>query len=277
MRIIHHVSVSNTPEIRHELADLGIVAELGVLAAFNVDEADEQWPRVQEWIARRRPLDVVETDFSKKEISEASWLALVPQWHQGYPQPNENEFGYLRATYDLANWCDECGVGAVQRAPFMFKGEPKWSRNSVLQLNWVFDEYFVRPETFADVFRSHGVDSRPVLDPNGKALKTVVQLVSGEEVNIETTNLDGRACAKCGRVKYLPAVRGKFPALSQQPSTKFVKTTAYFGSGASAHNGVLVPQAIAAALIERNVRGVGFQPLPAASKDLASPGAGERR
>lgn len=89
MRIVHHVSIASSREIQRELAQLSIsVADSGFVS-FDVDESSEAWPELNRWIARYQALDVVRTDFSKTEIASAEWLELTPDWHCGYPQPEE--------------------------------------------------------------------------------------------------------------------------------------------------------------------------------------------
>jgi hypothetical protein len=263
MQIIHRISIASASEIRSELASMGIVVGANGLVSFEVDEDHEAWARLQNWIARRRPVDVVTTKFSRQELADARWLAMVPDWHHGYPQPDELDFGYREATYDLTRYCERCGIGMKQKAPFQMKGEPKWGKRSILQLNWVFDEYFVTPETWESVFRPHGVESRPVLNTKGIELKTVVQLVEHEEIGIVTAGLptEETMCSTCGRTKYLPVTRGRFPALTGEPPKAMVKTTEYFGSGASAHKRVLVSQALGRALTAAKVQGASLWPV----------------
>src|SRR6266513_987519 len=167
MQFIHRISISSSPEIRAELADMGIVVGASGLVTFELDESHKSWPKVQRWVAARRAVDIVRTQFSKQELANAEWLELMPDWHHGYPQPDEDVFGYREATYDLTGYCPQCGTGLRQKAPFQMKSEPKWGRNSILQLNWIFDEYFVTPEVWAKVFDPHAVSSRPVLDTGG--------------------------------------------------------------------------------------------------------------
>ncbi|MGB5210703.1 MAG: hypothetical protein WBP60_09295 [Gammaproteobacteria bacterium] len=263
MQIIHRISIASSPDIQRELARLGIsVADSGFVS-FDVDESNKSWPELEEWVARRRAVDVASTKFSKKEIADARWLELVPDWHHGYPQPDEDVFGYRQATYDLADWCDRCGVGMKQVAPFQMKGEPKWGKRSILQLNWVFDEYFVTPDAWALVFKPHGIECRPVLNTKGGELRSVVQLVAQGEVGVVTEGLatEETACSSCGRTKYLPVARGRFPALKEEPATAMVKTKESFGSGASAHKRVLVSQAVAHSLTAGKLRGASLRPV----------------
>jgi hypothetical protein len=147
-----------------------------------------------------------------------------------------------------------------QKASFQMKGEPKWGRNGILQLNWVFDEFFVKPTIWASIFKPYGIGSRPVLDRKGVELKTVVQLAVEEEIGIMTDGLTGEECPTCHRVRYLPITRGPFPSLIGRPSTTMVKTREFFGSGASAYRGILVSQGLARSLSEQKVRGASVKP-----------------
>lgn len=56
------------------------------LVRFEVDESDERWPAIQQWMAAHGFTDSVRTTFSQGEISSAKWLKVDPQWHYGYPQ-----------------------------------------------------------------------------------------------------------------------------------------------------------------------------------------------
>lgn len=262
MQVIHRLSVNTSPEVRRELAALGIVVGTGgILTTFEVNEAHESWPKIQRWMAAHKPLDIVSTKFTQEEIAAASWLELDPSWHWGYPQPNEDEFGYLEATYDLSDYCEVCGIGLVQKAPFQMKGEPRWGRNGILQLNWVFDEYFVRPEVWAAVFKPRGIACREVLSLRGAQLKTVVQLDIQELVSIATNGLKGEACSTCGRVKYEPVRRGYFPALTQEPKGRAAKTREYFGSGASGRRRVLISRDVWRDVVATKTRGATVTPL----------------
>jgi hypothetical protein len=261
MQIIHRISISSTPEIRGELAAMGVVVGASGLVTFEVDEAYETWPALQSWIARRRAVDIVSTKFSKEDLAEARWLALEPSWHHGYPQPDEGRFGYREATYAEAEFCEQCGIGLKQKAPFQMKAEPKWGRNGILQLHWVFDEFFVTPEVWSAVFHPNGVGCRPVLDAKGAELKTVVQLVVQEQVSVEVEGLAAERCARCGRDKFPPVTCGAFPPLANEPSARMAKTREYFGSGASAYKGVLVSQEVARALAAEKVRGASVRPV----------------
>lgn len=271
MKVIHRFAFRLSPQRREELVSLGVKPEAGVVmpggghpfVAVLVAEEHVNWPRLKAKFDLWQVRGSVSTEFSKVEIRAARWVELEPAWHHGYPQPREHEFGYLEATYDLSDHCSECGTGKVQKAPFQMKAEPKWGRRGILQLNWVFDEYFVTPDVWASVFQPHGVGCRPVLDRKHSALKTVVQLAVEEQVDIDVTGLPSQTCGSCGRVKYLPHTRGFFPRLVKNPKAAMVKTNEVFGDGASAQHAVLVSQDIAQAMTNEKVKGASFKPVAA--------------
>ena len=267
MQITHRISVGSTAQVRRELAAMGWLvgtgdATTGNVVTFEVDESHSNWGALSAWIARNGAGDFIVTTFSKSEIGAAAWLELQPDWHWSYPQPED---GYEAETYDLSEYCEHCGLGLKQRAPFRMRGEPKWGRRGILQLNWIFDEYFVTPDVWASIFRPLGVSSMQVTDAKGRELKTVVQLGINERVGIATEGLDSEVCPKCRRTKYLPVTRGPFPALVGEPSIPVIKTSTYFGSGASAHAAVLVSQGAARALAAGNIRGASVRPVEAAT------------
>ncbi len=269
MKFLHRIGLRASPAQRRELEALDLKVPAGIvlpgggdpLLAFDVDEDHPNWEalatRFQKWNAS----DLLRTEFSKKELGAAEWLQLVSDWHHGYPQPDDGRFGYRNVTYDLTDWCEQCGVGMKQKAPFQMEGEPRWGKNDILQLNWVFDEYFVTPETWSSVFRPHGIGCRPVTDTNGVELKTVVQVVIEEDVGIVTGTLPSERCAKCGWLKYLPVTRGPFPPLTGKPSHAMVRTREYFGSGGVAYKPVLISQEIARSLTAAKVRGASVKPV----------------
>jgi len=269
MRIMHRVAFAATPAEKQKLDELGIkLSKVTAMPgggdpfiAFDIGEDDPSWLQLRTLLQRwGRSEGNVSTSFTKKELDSARWLE-IGAWHHGYPQPDEDVFGYRQATYDLTDWCGSCGIGKKQRAPFQMKGEPKWGRNAIMQLVWVYDELFVTPDAWTRVFKPAGVACRPVLNTKGVELKTVVQLVVEATVGIITDGLAFERCERCGRTKYLPVTRGAFPALRDVPTASPVRTAEYFGSGAAAHNRVLISQDLARALTAGGIRGAELKPV----------------
>ena len=272
MKFVHRIGLRANRAQRRELEALGVKLAAGPglpgdgdpLLTFDVDEQHPNWPKLRDLFEQWGVSDFLRTEFTKREIDAARWLQ-IGAWHHGYPQPDDDVFGYRQATYDLTYWCEECGIGMSQKAPFQMKGEPKWGRNSIMQLLWVYGELFVTPDVWSRVFRPAGVACRSVMNRKGVELKTVVQLVIEATARIVTDGLAAERCEQCGRTKYLPVVRGPFPALRDVPAGAIARTAEYFGSGGQADQRVLVSQDLARALAEGGVRGASLKPVAEAT------------
>jgi hypothetical protein len=269
MRIVHRVGLGLNPAQRRELEALGVKLPKAIplpgcgespLFAFDVSEHHPNWEALRSLFQKWRASDITHTEFTKKEADSARWLE-IGAWHHGYPQPDEGDFGYRQATYDLTDCCEECGIGMKQKAPFQMKGEPKWGRKAIMQLVWIYGELFVTPDLWTRVFKPARVECRPVLNTKGSELKTVVQLIVQSTASIVTDGLVAERCQRCGRTKYLPVTRGPFPALSDMPVGPMVRTAEYFGSGGKADQYLLMRQDLARALRAYGVRGASLTPV----------------
>lgn len=263
MKIIHRISLLAIGEdLKQRYASLGIDINTQV---FEMDESDARWPVVSQMLQEHKPIHPVYTKFTQQECTEADLLVLWPTWHCGYPMP-DNDFGYRNLTYDLHDYCSKCGRGAIQNAPFRMKGDPRWGENHILQLNWVFDEYFVKPEVWEKVFKPFDIDIIPVVrNKTGQELETVVQLKidSIASSDLRSAEMPYEKCEKCHKIKYLPHTRGMFPPfMNSEESTKPIfKTKEYFGSGGSANKKIVVNQQLYAAITSAKLKGVSFMPV----------------
>lgn len=262
MKITHNIALSVDESAKQKFEALGIQLNVG-FSSFKIDESDPRWAEVDVLARSLEAVDTAKTDFSAKELNDSDYLRLVGDWHHGYPEPSE-DFGYLSEVYCLDKYCSECGSGLIQKSPFKFSKEPKWGTKDILQLNWVFDEFFVRPDTWENLFKPLGVECREVLHAkSGKPLETVVQLIVPEEDVSLSLKMDtpGQVCAKCSVTKYLPIVRGFFPALTGVVKTPIFKVKDNFGSGAESHKPVLITKDLYSVLKQNKVKGVAFYPL----------------
>jgi len=267
MRVVHRIGLRANSAQRRQLEELAVRLPKGItlpgggdpLLAFDVDEGHPNWEALSSLFQAWHVSDVTRTEFSNKEVDAAPWLE-ISAWHHGYPQPEE-DFGYREVTYDLSDWCETCGIGMKQRAPFRMKAEPKWGRNAMLQLIWVYGELFVTPDAWRQIFKPNQVGFRTVLNSRGAELKTVMQLVVEPTVNIITDGLASERCRVCNRTKYQPVTRGPFPPLRQLPVSAMVRTAEYFGSGGQADQRLLLSRPLVQALTEHGLRGASLRPV----------------
>ncbi len=277
MRFKHHISMRFDASMRDALAALDVdvvVAPLppggGAIMAFDVIEPSNEWRAVRRSLEHVDHLDMLSTMFEPEEIEGAEWLVLHGDWHNGYPvEPKRGD--WFDSVYDTRARCPACGAGWFQLAPFRIRGEPKWGRRRMFQLNWVFDEIFVEPALWREVFEPAGLTCRPVLSARGVQLQNVVQLAVDERVDTREPSSRSETCTDCGTIKYEPVTRGMYPGIVGVPKGPIVKTRTLFGSGAEARNPIYVRKDLADELRARRIRGAVLEPtepprLPARSE-----------
>ncbi len=265
MKIIHRLAFRCDSRIRAFITELGIPFREDFICVCKINENNARWNKLDAFINiseenRAASGHTIITEFAKKELNAANYLKVSPKWHHGYPEPSDtNE--YRELTYNLDEYCTKCGIGKRQKAPFRFKKAPIWGKNNILQLNWIFDEYFVKPEIWHDLFEPFGIDCRPVvLNRTGNILDSVVQLDLTELAELsDLGDAPFNKCDSCGRVKYLPITRGFQPAPKATHSAMF-RSNQFFGSGASANRMVMVSHDLFAKAQIADLKGVSFQP-----------------
>jgi hypothetical protein len=218
MKIIHRIAITNPSNSSlQELSELAIALKGGSkhptvpsIFYFEIGENDKRWQQVQRLVAASKLTDFVRTSFSESEIEEADVLSMLGATQRGYPEPSER-LGFLEETYDLSNYCRRCGTGNRQISPFRIKFVPELKR-SIMLLNWVFDEYFVAPEVWTEVFEPFGIGFWPVLKHRtGSEISSVVQLRVSSEIDLCLDETDASRCSVCGRKKTKFSLRGLCP------------------------------------------------------------------
>lgn len=280
MKFIHKVSMRMTAEQREALEGLGARVPEGTkgpwstlpLVAFTVSEDDAKWEQItallESWGAHRH---FETTTFSKQEIEKASWLELGVKAHTGYPQPDPENDGYMAVTYDMSAACPKCYIGRRQKAAFRMRGEPAWGKKGLLQMNWLFDEFFVPPAVYEEVFAPFGIASRAVESSSGRPLRTVLQLVVDELADVNMADCDSWTCPECGRTVYWPTTRGPFPSLTGEPTGAMVHTRQFFSGGGWAYPRVLVRADLARAMRNADLRTATYWPVAQEGGCLSEP------
>ena len=260
MQIVHRIGLRFDDQKREEFSRAGVeLKHDGIMTSFEIAEDDPRWERVLPLTRKFRVFDTVSTRFSQPELKAATYLGMMAVGNHGYPEPSDDN-GYLAATFDLSDYCKACGTGAKQIAPFRLKKVPNL-RNSILQLNWVLDEFFVSSEVWKSVFEPLKIGNRQVvLHKTGEPIPSIVQLDIRETADL---NMEGRGepvtCPECGRKKYPLALKGFFPKPPDASAAMF-KSSPYFGTGALAFRLVMVSAILYRKIQDTGLRGLNFYP-----------------
>ena len=280
MRIHHSIFVSrDISEQAFSGCDIQF-KQNGRFQEYDISEDDPRWPRVAAAISRYQQItqalrgfsipgasegDRVWTEFSDAERSRASFLTMGA-WYHGYPQPEQynaealsriEKMPYLRRTYDFSAACETCWKGRKQIAPFRMKKSPAWRRRSILQLEWVREEIFVRPEVYESIFRPFGIGFRPVLlHRTGVELDTVVQLVIDAVANLKVEGIAFEVCRSCGERDYHWTCRG-FPPSPEPTELPLFKSKQMFNAF---YRRVYVNSDLYRKIVEAKLKGAVFDP-----------------
>jgi len=287
MKIVHRIAAASGGQFWKAIDHMGLEYERGTWCVLNISEDHDQWQEVKELEERFEPeTHLIFNRFTKREMDAADWFEIGAKGHYGYPQPEDD---FTSFTYNTDNWCSKCGIGWIQNAPFRLRKKPNKKRTQFLQLNWVFDEFFV-PHEVAAVLAEAGVSGieflPPVLHKTSEPCDGLLQMrVKSDLVGgLDSGNLDRTLCLPspqgsdspsapaapiadsseyCGRSKFLYMHRGPFvldaSALADAPDV--VKSREWFGSGAEARKLVLVSKAFRDLVVSQKWRGLGFEPV----------------
>jgi len=300
MRINHRIAARYDDRFWIEIDRLGLDYERGdpnnvlqtAISVLNITEDQPNWPKVERLVAEHDVgTHLVTLLYTKREIDAAEWLWMAALGNHGYPQP-EDDFGYIEATYDISGFCDVCGIGLVQKAPFRLRAEPKASHSQFVQLNWVLDELFVRSAAREGLTAAGltGFDFRPVIlhsknRPSAQVeqmqiigvLPEALQPMELATVTCKERNEEWESTARrgtpplsrserprhCGRVKYHLMHRGplRFDRAALSAAPDVVKSHEWFGSGASAFRLMLVSQRFRQVVQQARWKGLCFEPV----------------
>ena len=221
---------------------------------------------------------VIVTEYEKVDIKNADWFIASTGQYQ-YPQPEDE---YLERTFDLGNFCNLCGIGRVQNAPFRLKSEPKQHNNQFWGLHWEFFAVFVRQEAKSILEKEEikGISfSKPVLNKKNIEIEGFYQLhvdtildkgfdsyntkaITCKINNEENCNKDvNQKC--CGRIKFHhPKIGGYlFDKSIFNSDFDIVQSKEFFGSGASANRIKIVSKRFKELVEYNKLKGLSFTPI----------------
>lgn len=242
-----------------------------IIASFDLYESDPHWSDIDTLLKLGKSTCISDTVYTKAELTSAEWLTVRSQWRCGYPQP-EASFRYRNTTYSGENYCDTCGAGLEQKAPFCIKKSPNWSKRSFMMLNWVEDELFASEaaKVLLEKTGFSGFRFQQVNNKNGSSvLQDVYQLEipsilkPGMEPNRCSVDRIER-CPNCGAVKYHPTGIGMLAFRREifEHVPDISKTSELFGWGHGASRRIVLRQSMYQYLTDHQLhRGLIFEPI----------------
>lgn len=216
--------------------------------------------------------------------TNATFFEVLASGHHGYPQPQDN----YRGVY--ADACLRCGMHGRQIHPFRFRKSGLAKHSAFLQLNWVFDAFFVHREV-ADTLalgRLTGIAFGPVLDhrTGGEISDRVQVLMDTTVACAETTRLFAMTCRPdneemirlrdkfpnwklgfasyppgtyCGRTKHHRPTSVGITTLADRNVPDVFQTEEWFGSGAGAFRLTLASERFVEIVQQEGWRGIEFR------------------
>ena len=251
MKIKYHVALDwNDAQIKI-MNEFGIYPIKGHTA---VQIEEETYFKVKDYIYKWRGSGGIRyPEFTKEELKEALLSEKKGHHEHGYPMP-DMDFGYRELTYDLSDYCSNCGIGFKQKDAFRLKSVPPAGKKQIFGLGWIFDELFVEKPIYDQIFKPLGIKCREVLKyKKDIPFENTVQLVLEETQ--EKLNLQGypiETCQVCKRTKYKAMPQGFYPMYKDVIAPIF-KSHEYFGSGASAFKKIFVTKELRDKLVKLKI------------------------
>lgn len=264
MNIIHRISFSKDENLFYRFEKNNIKIKKGLINYFDIGENDKNWSFVKSLIRKYSTVifdNQYKTEFSKKEFDQAACFILTPEWHFEYPQPEE-DFGYQHLTYDDSFACYSCGVGFRRKNLFKLKREPDWGKREIVQLNWVFDEFFVSKRLKEQLINRFNINFFDVIKyKKEEVFNNIFNIQISDTVSIINKEmLEYKRCPICGKIKYKSCTNGFYPCIRNSDAC-IVKTEEYFGSGKSAFQRIIINRDMYEFFITNNIKGIGFIPM----------------
>ncbi|HRH67939.1 MAG TPA: hypothetical protein PLB89_00390 [Flavobacteriales bacterium] len=272
MERLHSIFANHNVDLKAFLDLHGIEHEfersiVGETVSLVIAESHPSWPDLARHLAVNSDLlHTVGLRYSAEEISQAGFCEFQCAGQFGYPQP-EAAFGYQNITYYPSIGCRSCGIGLRQVDPFRFKKPPTQRHSHVVQLNWVFDEFFLSERARLDLEGSGLTGFRigpAVLHKSGEPLHDWYQLHIDAQLPgvIDTSTFTKELCGQCGRTKYNhPTDRQIEVRLDHGAAPDISRSPEWFGSGGSAWRSTMVSKKFVNYISSRKWRGVNLAPV----------------
>lgn len=136
-------------EIRNYLTCHKIKYSEELLLIFEIPENRVDFIEVKGFLdTKAGKIIQISLDYFKKELNAAAYLQLWLRKYSGYPQPETIDVkkSYINYTYDITNFCTNCGSGLIQNDSFYIKKSFNIEKIRFGGLYWVYDTFFITNE-----------------------------------------------------------------------------------------------------------------------------------
>jgi len=250
MKIVHQIFKRWEYKQVQKLAEHGIKVVEDELSTIYLD--DNKYQPLKREFEEWKVMHGEAAEFTKTEINRASWLNLTGLKNKSYPQPEDN---YLKFTYNLEEYCPQCGIGAVQKDLFRVEDRLEKTNEKIFQLHWVYDEIFLNIEIYEKFFLRQNIGFKAVkLFPSDKVSQKLVQLdIKSTEWDFDLADVQFVICERCCRKKYSPTLLDFFPKFDGGDCFQLFKGKEYFGNGGRAFKLIFISQILKRILIENKL------------------------
>lgn len=259
MRIVHFIARRWSKFQQSELAKRNIYVEADKISNIQVDSAT--FELIKDIALKDGAVYGFGAEFTKSEINDANYAALIGLRTCGYPQPDDT-FDFFDEVYKGPQRCQVCGIiPGPQTDPFRIKSDK--IKYNAFQLEWIYDEIFVEREFYLTHLQEF-VGSKPVvIHRSGKESTRFVQLDLPEaDYNFDMSGMEFIACKACQRKKYSPSFQDFLPQLPRDPETHIFQTREFFGTGAQAFRLIIMSQKIRQIFLDHKLaKWYNFTPL----------------
>lgn len=260
MKRIHHIGERWTAIQVERLADFGITVNEDVFSYIQVEP--DQFELIEDIVMQKLPIHVFGAVFDKVDMNKAEWLALTGLRPFGFPQPKDT-FDFLDVVYDTSHSCKACGIIlGKQKNPFRITSDKtKWQ---AFQLEWIYDEIFVKREVYNQLFVPLGIGFWPVLiHRSGEVSEHLVQLdLPRCKWEFDMTDMPFKVCIECGRRKYQVRPLDFLPSLNGEIPNEIFRGTESYGSGGQAYQRIYLTQRLRQEFLNRKIaKWFQFYPL----------------
>jgi hypothetical protein len=219
----------------------------------------------------------ISTEFDKDDMDKAEWYKIFALPSR-YPLPDD-DFGYIKLTFDLNNWCPYCNVGKIQNNPYRLK-QPKQKSAQFWGLFW--EEALFCGEAIKNIFEKENIQGIHFIQPVNKKN---IPFEGYYQIMIETTldkgfypdNTEVVFCNEknyhkkdyeletehCGRIKYEHIHRGGYTFEKNIFSSKFdfYLSNEWFGSGGEAYRLSIISKKVYEIIIKHKLKGLNIEPI----------------